>query len=92
MTIEFRWLPVRCCCGPVKIFGFLRVPFNYDRVITVRDVAGREFPGIQIRQISRYSAELSPVLAVEMAVYSDDRPAEFWRNIQGFVECPTRIE
>lgn len=24
----------------------------------------------------------------ELAVYSDDRPLEFWRNIPGFVEAP----
>ena len=25
----------------------------------------------------------------EIAIYSDDRPLEFWRTIPGFVEAPT---
>ena len=25
----------------------------------------------------------------EIAIYSDDRPIEFWRTIEGFVEAPS---
>ena len=28
----------------------------------------------------------------EVAIYSDDRPIEFWRTIPGFVEAPTATE
>lgn len=31
--------------------------------------------------------ELDEPLLVERAVYSDDRPLEFWRRVQGFVEA-----
>lgn len=38
-----------------------------------------------IKDFTKYGPEIGEV-KTEIAVYSDDRPLEFWRKIQGFVE------
>ena len=49
----------------------------------------------QCRSLLDYDAgvPVSPVIDLplqEIAIYSDDRPIEFWRTIKGFVEAPSK--
>ncbi len=79
---EREWLPVRCCCTPVKILGFLSVPKS-DGIGT-------------LRMINRYGPMIVADLDVkfarcngfdERAIYSEERPIEFWRQFdQDFME------
>lgn len=95
MTVQ--WLAVRCCCKPTKVLGFLRVPSG-----AVRDGMVR-FPALQASsrsdddtlppgpQISFVTAKVRHVhelgVGNELAIYSEDRPVEFWRNVPSFVEA-----
>lgn len=90
------WLPVRCCCTPTKIFGFLQVPAHAARVneisigehrIEIKDfVDGRvAMPSYGEYLRAEPLPEYSP--RTERAVYSDDRPLEFWRSMPGFMEA-----
>ena len=80
-----QWLPVRCCCQPKKIFGFIRLPMHL--------VNGSEFKRITAKDgtihdiIIKSFYETDPGnWDVEKAVYSDGRPIEFWRNFPNFIE------
>jgi hypothetical protein len=82
-----EWLPVRCCCQPQKVFGFMRVP--------VRDIDTRRPLFIPYRM--RNGADIGIEIRVfangvrneERAIYSDDRPIEFWRQFgEDFIEVP----
>lgn len=97
---DVRWLAVRCCCAPRKIFGFLRVPLDRLHVVAsrvwapgsvqVKDAAGAPH-ALELRLSCEYrhDSELAgkPKATDELAIYSDDRPIEFWRTIPGFVEA-----
>lgn len=89
-------LNIRCCCQPTKIFGTLEVPAgSIDRMGFNVCLAGpvpklstqipntltsTQFHHIQIKPFG-------PVMGIkEWAVYSDDRPIEFWRKLPGFKE------
>ncbi len=85
-------LNVRCCCQSNKIFGTLDVlnpeasTFRIVRPFTIE--ASPPFPPkpletelLLIREICDFVG-----VAVERAVYSEDRPLEFWRTVPGFVE------
>jgi hypothetical protein len=92
------WLPVRCCCTPTKIFGFLQL--------------SEEDAARSVIEINRHRIEIKPLhegllrcrldgcdepehldSTTERAVYSDDRPLSFWRRMPGFVEAvsPNRV-
>lgn len=83
-------LEVRCCCQPQKIFGTLEVPD--DRAwdggsfeVPIRRPEGAiEVETIRIRGFSFIPGEW------DVAVYSDDRPLEFWRQIPTFKEARCR--
>lgn len=91
-----EWLPVRCCCTPTKIFGFLSVELG---ATTVLERSGRlhhikvtSFSDCRpppLRLVDGYVVEPTQKVSVELekAVYSDDRPIQFWRSIDGFVEA-----
>ncbi len=96
------WLPVRCCCGPAKIFGFLRMEavedLNSLTSVHVVDYKGHHH---KLRvEISRdkIKSEAVPFAdgrevtttrwTTELAVFSEDRPLEFWHTIPEFVEAP----
>lgn len=102
--VTFRWYPVRCCCNPARIYGFLPLP-GFARNFTVRDNNGQThnvdlrplaqpFPGTTPEQIeARKRACKNPdelhmpfQRDVELAVFADDRPLEFWRSLPGFVD------
>jgi hypothetical protein len=99
--------PVRCCCQPQKILGYLELPdwlkpgsrwvlMVDDRKTgralsaaawTPADPVGPTFRGLPVRLeavVMQYRDLESDV--DELAVYSDDRPIEFWRIIHGFEE------
>jgi hypothetical protein len=85
------WVAVRCCCQPTRIFGFLRLERDHGPTVTVTDVFGAQ----QVLELKRYCAG-GGFINDERAIYSDDRPIEFWRSIPGFVEArppaPHRLE
>jgi hypothetical protein len=85
--VEVIVLNVRCCCQPQKILGRLPVPkqaleYGYWRVPTMSIGAGLETHIIEVRKFNNGH------YGQEIAVYSDDRPVEFWRGIPGFIEAP----
>lgn len=88
---------VRCCCQPRKIFGYLELPAGLrhgDRVPIYRPVRTpllAAFDGPAIVNSCEY-VELR-ILGHrdgrrELAVYSDDRPEEFWRDLPNFTPAP----
>lgn len=91
---ETAWYAVRCCCQPTKIFGFIQlhsksqmqnVLDNCGYAHTVELKAMQEVAPIRLdRERPPMQAELT--VQKELAIYSDDRPIEFWRTIPGFLE------
>ncbi len=94
--------PVRCCCEPTKLYGHIELPgparrsgdaFVVERAErlprprSIREILDGQpsmMPGLR-----RHRMELKRVVGPgldEIAVFSDDRPIEFWRNIVGFEE------
>jgi len=91
------WFAVRCCCTPNRIFGFMQLPVDGPRQL-VQDANGAMHE-VQIRKITepcRNTPQVARVenilmqrpypMSAELAVFSDDHPIEFWRQIVGFVE------
>jgi len=91
---DTQWYAVRCCCTPQKIFGFLNLPMNI-RMARVRLKSG-ELVEVQIKQSCRASVQFAPSSLspeidhieqhYEMAIYSEERPIQFWREVEGFME------
>lgn len=91
---DVAWYAVRCCCKPNTIFGFLSLePCRQQQ--KVKDRRGNEHT-VELRPIAQicvpdnsweYRSIVEPVYEQEVAVYSDDRPIEFWREIPGFIEA-----
>ena len=94
--------PVRCCCRPDKVFGTLalNVPDRPGRYVIrrPRHLPVLSWFNLREKPIASSYIDLEPV-EVELrhltdpitgiytlAVYSDDRPIEFWRGVPGFVE------
>lgn len=80
------WRAVRCCCTPTKVLGFMIVP-EHARFLLVEDIMGGTH-SIELKEIGqqfRTWRGTSPI--TELAIYSDDRPIEFWRGIIGFMEA-----
>ena len=91
--------PVRCCCEPTKLYGVIELP---DGVREGTTTIVRERPSIPANWLTQekpmvtsdgniHSIKLMRVVdhrsgLDEVAVYSDDRPIEFWRKIIGFTE------
>lgn len=87
---------VRCCCQPQKILGTL----DLAEPVRGREVQVRErirFPlrsmldfdpaaPIPHNPIRHHTVKIRIFGLHELAVYSDDRPIEFWRKIEGFTE------
>jgi len=95
---EMARYPVRCCCKPQKVLGYLEMPRSDYRngeteVVSVRSLSVRSFfpahekPGM-VRDV-RYPIKFYGFRdfergTFEIAVYSDDRPIEFWKTVSGF--------
>lgn len=83
---ETQWLAVRCCCGPTKILGFLSVPSQHvgrGAPIMFRMTMGRACTA----EVRRLSDCRNGAFQDEWAIYSEDRPLSFWRDVEGFVEA-----
>lgn len=82
-----RWFAVRCCCQPRQIMGFvLAAGPDGVRALTLTDRFGDKHVVALERIATCYESFGERVGSDELAVYSDDRPIEFWRTIHGFVE------
>ena len=103
MKVRRQWYAVRCCCAPMKLFGFIPLPDPTPKQ-TIRDRCG-QVHHVEVMAVSKHrrcltsmrdftaAANYDPAAADELfvddelAVYSDDRPLEFWRTIPGFIEA-----
>ena len=90
-------LNVRCCCQPTKILGTLEVPDmairsgHFDVVLCTRfvplsSVSNRYDFQTKFRRETVHLKTFGNSRVAEQAIYSDDRPIEFWRKIHGFRE------
>lgn len=84
MTEENQWVAVRCCCTPTKVLGFIsmrreNVKAGYCFRLPVRGVHMAKICHLREMAMGRY--------AQEIAIYSEDRPIEFWRSVSGFIEA-----
>ncbi|MGY4269690.1 MULTISPECIES: hypothetical protein [unclassified Bradyrhizobium] len=88
---------VRCCCEPDKILGYLTVPHemrNGERYPICRMdqllINARPFEPSELVHSKIETALFRTLINAdgnrEIAVYSDDRPIEFWRGVRGFEE------
>jgi hypothetical protein len=88
---------VRCCCQPQKILGTLELDAleieaarlgrlrvvlepRFSFVVNADEVFLPETPLIYARFY------MNKEYQKELAIYSDDRPMEFWRRVRGFTE------
>ena len=101
---EVAWYAVRCCCTPRKVFGFLKLDSNladheykyvtdnqgYEHRVLIRVayIRPENKPRIECGFVVQGAGLPIDLIPEELAVYSDDRPIEFWRTIKGFVEAP----
>lgn len=82
-----RWFAVRCCCRPRSIMGFVLASApDGVKSLTVTDAIGDKHRVALERIATRADFNGLSVVSDELAIYSDDRPLEFWRTIHGFVE------
>ena len=86
-------LNVRCCCQPQKILGTLEVPNVLRNYIVVRErfelKTSSSAASFVDEPVKTYQVEIRTLVTGngrEHAIYSDDRPIEFWRKIIGFRE------
>jgi hypothetical protein len=77
-----RWYPVRCCCTPKKIFGFIRLP-DLPMGESVNISSGDDILTFKLQKFGGYEYG---VQSNEYAVPSEDRPIEFWRSLPNFLE------
>jgi len=93
--VNYQWFAVRCCCTPQKVFGFIRLRPGLNEYIvlekpkrktTLRALSDLE-TGLLPRTHRIKVKTLDSYDTSELAIYSEDRPIEFWRNIEGFVEA-----
>lgn len=89
---SWSWFPVRCCCQPQKIFGFIRLPdMERSNVVDKRgNVHKLELRSMANCKMTVLNNQLE--YERELAIYSDDRPIEFWRSVVGFLEIKTTNE
>ena len=81
---------VRCCCQPTKILGTFEVRnewveqrrFSLWTRPSIYDVCPPQEHVIQIRNL--YCGEQP----IGLAIYSEDRPVQFWRQFPEFEEAP----
>ncbi len=87
-------LNVRCCCDGTKVLGTLQVD---DSVVKARGFALRVFKTPPLKPFGQIEGPTFAYERVsirdfwngeyyEQAIYSEDRPIEFWRGLTGFTE------
>ncbi len=83
---DMQWYAVRCCCTPKKVFGFIQAEPRAIEV-QVSDCHGIKHT-LSIKSLSEcmMAGPGGSFLNDERAIYSDDRPIDFWRTIRGFLE------
>lgn len=85
----FREYPVRCCCQPQKIFGWLKIAQELkagQSTVVFENRCGPS-PSPYHHVQARYCGDTKDgQIVYEVAIYSDDHPIEFWRTIRGFRE------
>ena len=94
------WVAVRCCCQPTKVLGFFPIredEMRIGRMVMRRkmrrpsfaaitdetpqpETVGNQYEEVRIEALNSYNEK-------EYAIYSEDRPIEFWRELIGFVEA-----
>jgi hypothetical protein len=90
-------LNVRCCCQPQKILGTIELAslsrrqyvYIHPEYPSFRDCIDRPneiVPSMQPIIIELRNFFDPAASEFELAVYSDDRPIEFWRKFPGFKE------
>lgn len=89
-------LNVRCCCSPTKVFGTLHVPgpVSPGQAIRIPMLDGstelvliREIYTVRYPIFLDESQEVKPVgQATELAIYSEERPIQFWLGAVGFTK------
>ena len=70
---------VRCCCQPQKILGTMELATSYPHP---KLATSKGWTQIELRSFFNGNE-------MEFAVYSDDRPIEFWRQFASFQEAPS---
>jgi hypothetical protein len=78
--VTARWYAVRCCCQPTKLLGWIRLPTEAEERRAWTALSRRDGPTyVELKRLTDEGVS-------EVAVYSDDRPIEFWRTVDGFRE------
>lgn len=74
-------IPIRCCCQPVKILGYLNLPRSVVRTgpVQLLNLQGQK-QTIELRVFVKNQEEQ------ETAIYSEERPKEFWQNFNPYSE------
>lgn len=80
-AIECQWVAVRCCCTPKRVLGFMRLDQGIVR-------AGHRFRQRGNGRPASRESTWPDTYRREFAIYSEDRPIEFWRQVMGFIEAP----
>lgn len=83
-----QWYAVRCCCEGNRLLGFIRLPEGPEsHRVPERTTTSAAFSVYsEQKNFSMHIIRLK-MFGNERAVYSDDKPIEFWRSINGFVEA-----
>ena len=92
--------PVRCCCTPTKILGHLDLPDGLrdgQRYRIVERAPLTKRPYGRASSVRMHDAVLRRYRKAdnnvdEIAIYSDDRPINFWRNIYGLRNWSRRVD
>ena len=102
-SVERGWIAVRCCCQPTKVLGFLpateaqrrarewvcapKVLYTPNCETDGLPTALLRFSEPTVLEIRNMGSQRGETYFYEPAIYSEDRPIEFWRTVPGFVEA-----
>jgi hypothetical protein len=86
--VKYLWVAVRCCCTPTKVLGFMRLSEDALRLpkFWVQSRDGREEIELRMMEDSHKDFRGEVTWDREIAVYAEERPIGFWRQIPGFIE------
>jgi len=98
MTTLQMTYAVRCCCQPTKILGYLDGPIGIsefeipEQIFAPYSISSNTdlTDTVKTTKFVVRSYGNSP-LETERAIYSEDRPIEFWRNVPGFRESQEMV-
>ena len=81
--------PVRCCCTPERVLGWLHLPSGLPSLVLVPEACGWT-SGLEAPRESQRTHLIELRVAThadgssERVVYDDDRPMAFWLQLSGF--------